>query len=105
MITFETPTSKPKPTEQKRWELLRTMFHPKTVAVIGATERKASVGSTVVTNLLKDAQGRQIFAVNPKHREAHGLRCYPTIADVPRGVDLAVIVTPAATTPSVIQEC
>ncbi|HUS18469.1 MAG TPA: acetate--CoA ligase family protein, partial [Terriglobales bacterium] len=47
----------------------------------------------------------QIFAVNPKHREAHGLRCYPTIADVPRGVDLAVIVTPAATTPSVIQEC
>ncbi len=104
-ITFETTSAIAKPSGPQRWESLRTMFNPQSIAVIGATARKASVGATVLKNLLKDSQGRRIFAVNPHHPEVQGLRCYPTIADLPEIVDLAVIVTPAATTPAVIQAC
>lgn len=106
MITFEaTPAAPETKAPSRRADALRTMFNPQTVAVIGATDRKASVGATVLRNLLKDAQGREIFAVNPARLEAQGLQCYPTIAGVPGPVDLAVIATPAQTTPAVIEEC
>src|SRR5205807_7768599 len=43
--------------------------------------------------------------VNPKRRSVHGVYCYPTLAAVPEGVDLAVIATPAATVPAMIRDC
>lgn len=105
MITFEPISTVAKDPRVGRVESLKTMFDPKTVAVIGATDRPASVGATVLKNLLKDAQGRKIFAVNPSHKEVQGVVCNPTIGSIGQPVDLAVIVTPAATTPGVIDEC
>ena len=46
-----------------------------------------------------------LFAVNPKHREVQGVPCYPSIAKVPQRIDLAVIATPAATVPGIIEQC
>jgi acetyltransferase len=105
MITF---TPAPVPEAQKksaRSKSLDIMFNPQSVAVIGATDRRESVGATVLRNLVTAARGRQIYAVNPNRREVQGIVCHPTIASVPGPVDLALVVTPANTTPDVIQEC
>ncbi len=84
---------------------LDCMFSPNTVAVIGATDREGSVGRTVLERLRIPAFRGRIYPVNPNHREMFGLRAYPKIAEVPEKVDLAVIVTPAATVPGVVGEC
>jgi acetyltransferase len=84
---------------------LTPIFHPRTVAVIGATEKPASVGRTVLRNLLDQPFGATIFPVNPGRANVLGVRCYPSIAAIGEAVDLAVVVTPAATVPAVLEEC
>jgi acetyltransferase len=84
---------------------LACIFHPRSVAVIGATEKPASVGRTVLRNLLNQPSGATIFPINPGRTNVLGIRCYPSIAAVGEPVDLAVVVTPAATVPGVLKEC
>jgi acetyltransferase len=81
------------------------MFTPRSVAVIGATERKGSVGRTLLTNLRTAHLRGRTFAVNPKHKRIMGQPCYPSIASLPKAVDLAMIVTPAPTVPAIVGEC
>ena len=80
-------------------------FSPACVAVIGATDREGSVGRTVLSNLLKGAFHGRVYAVNPKRTEVLGIRSYPSVAALPEKVDLAVVLTPAATVPAIIREC
>ncbi len=84
---------------------LDALFRPRSVAVIGATERAGSVGRTLLWNLVSNPFGGTVFPVNPQRRSVLGIKAYPSIAAVPETVDLAVIVTPAPTVPGVIQEC
>ncbi|MGH9614920.1 MAG: acetate--CoA ligase family protein, partial [Bryobacteraceae bacterium] len=84
---------------------LDSMFSPRSVAVIGATDREGSVGRTVLDKLRAETFRGKVYAVNPRHAEILGIRCYPKIADVPEKIDLAVIVTPAGTVPGVVAEC
>ncbi len=79
------------------------LFKPKTIAVIGATEKEGSVGLAIMRNL-KPFRG-QVFPVNPNRATVLGLKAYPNIAAVPTRVDLAVIVTPAPTVPGIVGEC
>ncbi|MEG5056959.1 bifunctional acetate--CoA ligase family protein/GNAT family N-acetyltransferase [Microcoleus sp. A2-C5] len=81
------------------------IFHPRSVAVIGATERAGSVGRTLLWNLIRNPFGGTVFPVNPQRRSVLGLKSYPDIASVQEIVDLAVIATPAASVPQVIREC
>ena len=84
---------------------LDAFMAPKSVAVIGATEKAGSVGRTIVWNLISSPFGGTVFPVNPKRANILGIKCYPNIAAVPDQVDLAVIVTPAPTVPGIIGEC
>jgi acetyltransferase len=84
---------------------LDPMFAPASVAVIGATSRPGSVGETVVKNLLYGSFKGKVYLVNAKHSEMLGHKSYASIRDVPGAVDLAIVVTPAATVPQVIGEC
>jgi len=81
------------------------LFEPAAVAIVGASERKGSVGSVLIENMLAEGYRGQFYAVNPKHSEVHGVPCFPTIGEVPRRVELAVIATPAATVPGIIEQC
>jgi acetyltransferase len=81
------------------------MFRPKSVAVIGATERPLSVGKSVLWNLISNRFGGTVYPVNPSHPSVLGIKSYPSIREVPETVDLAVIATPAKTVPGVIREC
>lgn len=84
---------------------LDAIFAPKSVAVIGATERPGSVGRIVLWNLLSNSFGGTVYPVNPKRHSVLGIKAYATIADISEPVDLAVIATPASTVPGVIREC
>jgi len=84
---------------------LDRIFRPRSVAVIGATEREGSVGRTLLWNLIRNPFGGTVFPVNPQRHSVLGLKSYPDIASVPERVDLAVIATPAAGVPQVIREC
>ncbi|HZQ10302.1 MAG TPA: bifunctional acetate--CoA ligase family protein/GNAT family N-acetyltransferase [Anaerolineae bacterium] len=84
---------------------LDSIFAPKNVAVIGASETQGSVGRTIVWNLISSPFGGTVFPVNPKHPSILGIKTYPNIVSVPAKVDLAVIVTPAPTVPDIIKEC
>lgn len=84
---------------------LDVFFTPKTVAVVGATETKGSVGRTILWNLVSSPFGGTVFPVNPKRPSVLGIKSYPTLADVPAKLDLAVIVTPAKTVPDIVRQC
>jgi acetyltransferase len=88
---------------QRERESFDALFKPRSVAVIGATDKEGSVGLAMMNNL-KTFRGK-VFPVNPKRDQVLGLKAYPNIAAVPEKVDLAVIITPAPTVPGVIGEC
>src|SRR6266508_4360425 len=85
-------------------QALDTIFAPKSVAVIGATETLGSVGRTIVWNLISSSFGGTIYPVNPKRPSILGIKAYPTLSAVPEVVDLIVVVTPATSVPVIIKE-
>jgi acetyltransferase len=107
MVPTESGILKPneKTRNSKRRRTLDVFFHPKKVAVIGATEAPHSVGRSILSNLIDAPFPGTLYPVNPKRDALLGLHCYPNIASVPEPVDLAVIATPASTVPGVIREC
>jgi acetyltransferase len=81
---------------------LDSMFDPRSVAVIGASERPASVGATVWRNLREGGYRGTRYAVNLKHRELQGEPVWSDVAQLPAAPDLALICTPAASVPGLI---
>lgn len=84
---------------------LRTMVAPRSVAVIGAGRTRGSVGRAVLDTVVAGGFTGTVHAVNP-HASAIGkVRCVPSAADLPRGVDLAVLCVPAPEVPAVAEQC
>jgi len=84
---------------------IEKMFNPNSVALIGATEREGAIGQVIMKNLLSGKNERNLYPVNPNKENIMGLECYPSITKVPAPVDLAIIVTPAKSVPSIVEEC
>lgn len=84
---------------------LRTLFSPKSVAVIGASDRPNAVGEVVFRNMLESGYQGSLYAVNPAHQEVQGRRAYASIEDIKTSVELAVICTEAETVPDIIEAC
>ncbi len=99
-------------TTDKAHDVLRTeghpldaLFHPRTVAVIGATERPGSIGRRVLWALVSSPFGGTVFPVSKDRPSVLGIKAYPNVSAVPEPVDMAVIATPAATVPGIVGEC
>jgi acetyltransferase len=86
-------------------EALEAIFAPRSVALVGATEKPDSVGRTILWNLISTPFGGTVFPINPKRSNVLGIKSYPSVRSVPEQVDLAVIVTPAPSVPEIIREC
>lgn len=86
---------------------LQYLFSPKSVVLIGASDRPHSVGATVLANLIGgrdiDELREQLMLVNPRLQTLMGLPVYPDVASLPRVPDMAVIATPPATVPALIE--
>ena len=83
---------------------LRMALVPRSVALVGATDRPGALGNDVLRNLREGGFQGEIYAVNPKHKQLGSLRCYASIGDLPATPDLVVVVTPAAAVPAVVQQ-
>ena len=84
---------------------LDPLFLPRSIAVIGATDREGTVGRSVLRNLRESKSPVKLYAVNPTHGEVLGMKTKPRIGDIGEGVDLALVVTPAQIVPQIIGEC
>jgi len=84
---------------------LSSFFEPRSVALVGASADSGKVGGVLLDNMLAAGYRGRLFAVNPRHRDVKGVACVPSIDDLPVAVDLAVIATPAATVPGIIESC
>jgi acetyltransferase len=83
---------------------LEHLFRPKSVAVVGASNRPQSVGAVVIRNLLQGGFNGPIMPVNPKHQAIAGVLAYKDIDALPTTPELAVICTPPATIPELIDK-
>lgn len=83
---------------------LEYLLNPRSVALIGASDRLHSVGATVMRNLLQGGFGGPLWPVNLRHAEVAGRPAYKSIAELPAAPDLAVVCTPAASIPALIDE-
>ncbi|MGE5274034.1 MAG: GNAT family N-acetyltransferase [Verrucomicrobiota bacterium] len=73
---------------------LAPFFKPKTVAVVGASTRRGSIGGELFRNILDSNFEGIAYPVNPKAVSVAGVRAYPSVADIPDPVDLAVFCVP-----------
>jgi acetyl coenzyme A synthetase (ADP forming)-like protein len=74
---------------------LDPVFRPRSVALIGASRQKGSIGWDILDNLLRYEFQGLIFPVNPKAEVVHSLKCYPTVEAIPDPVDLAIVSVPS----------
>jgi len=84
---------------------LDAIFKPKSIAVIGASNKPGSIGSVIVNNLLRFEYRGNIYPVNPKTDKIQWLRCYPTVADIPEPIDQAIIVVPRDFVKDALEQC
>ena len=81
---------------------LSSFFQPRSIALVGATDRAGSVGRAIWDNL-RSFSG-PVFPVNAKRAEVGGVKAYPNVAALPEVPELVVIVTPASTVPQLVEE-
>ena len=81
---------------------LSALLRPRSVAVVGATDRPGSYGDAALRNLAALRFSGEVWGVHPTRREVHGRRCVPTLEDLPAPVDAVVVAIPAAAVPDVI---
>jgi len=81
------------------------LFNPKSVAVIGASEKETKLGFHVMKSLTKGGFPGKIIPINPGSKEIMGLKTFPSIAGLPYEIDLAIVVLPAKMVPAIFEEC
>jgi acyl-CoA synthetase (NDP forming) len=86
-------------------QTLQRFFEPKSVAVVGASATPHKPGNDVVKNILANEYDGKLYLVNPKGEEILGIKAYRSIAQLPQGIDLAVVILPAQANPQAVREC
>ena len=86
-------------------ENLKRIFNPKSIAVVGASEREGSIGARIFSNLIGKNYNGEIFPVNLFRQTVQGIVAYPSISKIPSKIDLSIVATPAHTVPQVIEDC
>ncbi|NOG55657.1 MAG: bifunctional acetate--CoA ligase family protein/GNAT family N-acetyltransferase [Planctomycetes bacterium] len=84
---------------------LDSIFQPRRIAVIGASDDPSSVGGPVFRNLISSGFRGVVYPVNVRRESVEGVQAYPSVSKVPNKPDLAVVCTPAKTVPAIVREC
>jgi len=84
---------------------LRSLFHPTSIAVVGASDDPVKIGGRPLAFLLRHGYGGRVFPVNPARSTVQGLPSFPSLAAIPGPVDLAIIVVPAERVLDTLQAC
>ncbi len=84
---------------------LDPIFSPCSIAVVGASRRRDSIGFALLHNLLVNEFNGAIYPVNLHAESVHSLKCYPSMAAIPDPVDLAMILVPKHLVQGAVEEC
>lgn len=84
---------------------IESLFNPRSIAVIGASETKGKLGNDVMRNLIESGFKGRIYPINPKAGEILGHKVYRTVKEVAGTIDVAVIVIPAQFVIKAVEEC
>jgi acyl-CoA synthetase (NDP forming) len=83
---------------------LDPIFHPRSVALIGASGKQGKIGRVLMERFL-DTGFQQFYPVNPRESEILGVKAYRTVTDIPGPVDLAIVLTPTDAALAAVKEC
>ena len=83
---------------------LNRMLRPRSIAIVGATDRMPSIGGYIAANVARSFQG-EIYPVNSRGGMVQGLKAYAGVESMPENVDLAIVVVPADGVPPVLEAC
>jgi len=83
--------------------MVKNFLCPKNIAVIGASEEKNKVGQ-ILMEKLSNFNG-EVIPINPSHKTIYGKRCYASVKEFSKNIDLAIIATPALTIPEILKSC
>jgi acetate---CoA ligase (ADP-forming) len=83
---------------------LSRLLHPRTIAVVGATDREGSYAGETLLNLQRLGYEGTVWGVNPGRSEAHGVPCLPSLGELPSPADAVVVAIPAAGVATAVDE-
>ncbi len=86
-------------------EKLPYALNPRSIAVVGASRYSTKVGYKVIEGLKNWGYKGELYPVNPRTNEVHGLKAYPKVSDIPYDVDLVFVAVPAHIVKSVLEDC
>ena len=81
------------------------IFHPSSIAVVGASSIPFAGGNMLMQPLLSCGFKGNIYPVNPNETEVMGFKCYPNVKDIPGPVDYVIVCIPSRYTPKLIDDC
>ena len=84
---------------------VRLLFEPQSIAIVGASSDPAKASGLPLRNVLQSRFSGKIYPVNPRATEISGVRCYPSVTDLPEAPDVAVLMVDARLSPQVLEEC
>ena len=84
---------------------LERILNAESVAIIGASTNETKRGYQTIRTLLDEKYEGRIYPVNPKEQRILGFKCYKKVSDIKEPVDVALVATPAATLPAVLEDC
>jgi acetate---CoA ligase (ADP-forming) len=103
--TSETVASAERRMGQATAASLRPVLEPASVAIVGASRDPMAIGRRVLHAVVAGGFKGAVYPINPNATELEGLPCYKTIADAPRGIDLAIIAVPRTLVLGVVDAC
>lgn len=83
---------------------LDKLLRPKSIAVVGVSERPEAIGTRVVNNLRKIGFAGSLYAVNPRYETIGDIKCYPSLSSLPETVDAAFLAVPSSGGPDLVDE-
>jgi acetyl-CoA synthetase len=83
---------------------MERLLHPRSVAIVGASERPATYSSETVLNLRRLGFEGDVWGVNPRRSSVYGLPCFASLSDLPSAPDAVVVAIPAPGVPAIIEE-
>ncbi len=81
------------------------MLNPRSIAVVGASDKKNKIGNILIKNLKNKKYTGSIFPINPRHKIIEGLKVHSSLAEVDKKIDLTIIALPAFLVLSIIDDC
>ncbi len=84
---------------------MERLLRPRSIAVVGASRRRGSIGHELLRNLVAGAFTGPVYPVNPSATSVASLPAWPDVASIPQPVDLAVVTVPAVAVPAVVEDC